>query len=106
VTFVETDVDDRIKQLQRAGIEPKSVVRGEQVSLAIITDLDGNQVVFAQGEGEKDRTVNGEAAAPEEGRCVQSGEIAVSACLDRTILLSQPLSVSFTGRLSSQPTWP
>ena len=46
MTFVETDVDDRIKQLQRAGIEPKSVVRGEQVSLAIITDLDGNQVVM------------------------------------------------------------
>jgi hypothetical protein len=36
VTFVETDVDARIKQLQRVGIEPKSVVRGEQVSLAII----------------------------------------------------------------------
>jgi hypothetical protein len=42
VTFVETDVDDRIKQLQRAGIEPKSSMRGEQV-----TDPDGNQIVFA-----------------------------------------------------------
>jgi hypothetical protein len=63
VTFVETDVDDRIKQLQRAGIEPKSVVRGEQVSLAIITDPDGNQIVFAHGKGEKHRAVNGEATA-------------------------------------------
>jgi predicted enzyme related to lactoylglutathione lyase len=63
VTFVETDVDDRIKQLQRAGIEPKSVVRGEQVSVAIITDPDGNQIVFAHGNGEKHRAVNGEATA-------------------------------------------
>ena len=42
VTFAETGVDDRIKQLQRAGIEPKSSMRGEQV-----TDPDGNQIVFA-----------------------------------------------------------
>jgi hypothetical protein len=64
VTFVETDVDDRIKQLQRAGIEPKSVMRGDQVSVVIITDLDGNQMVFAQGKGENHRAVDGEATAP------------------------------------------
>jgi catechol 2,3-dioxygenase-like lactoylglutathione lyase family enzyme len=61
VTFVETDVDDRIKQLQTAGIAPKSAMRDEQVSLVIITDPDGNQIVFAQGKGEKHRAVNGEA---------------------------------------------
>ena len=59
VTFVETDLDDRIKQLKKAGIEPKSVSRGEQVSVVIITDPDGNQVVFAQGRGERHRAVVG-----------------------------------------------
>jgi hypothetical protein len=60
VTFVETDLDDRIKQLKNAGIEPKSVIsRGEQVSVVIITDPDGNQVVFAQGRGERHRAVVG-----------------------------------------------
>ena len=33
VTLVETDVDVRIKQLEREGVEPKSVLRGDQVSL-------------------------------------------------------------------------
>ena len=59
VTLVETDLDDRIKQLKKAGIEPKSVSRGEQVSVVIITDPDGNQVVFAQGRGERHRAVVG-----------------------------------------------
>src|SRR6476620_12330056 len=57
VTFVETDFDNRIKQLKKAGIEPKSVMRGEQVSVVIIPDLDGNQVIFAQGKGEKHRAL-------------------------------------------------
>jgi len=59
VTLVETDLDDRINKLKKAGIEPKSVMRGGQVSVAIITDPDGNQVVFAQGRGEKHRAVIG-----------------------------------------------
>jgi hypothetical protein len=53
VTLVETDLDDRIKQLKKAGIEPKSVMRGEHVSVVMITDPAGNQVVFAHGMGEK-----------------------------------------------------
>jgi hypothetical protein len=53
VTFVETD----ITKLKKAGIEPKSVTRGEQVSVVIITDSDGNQVVFTQGKGETHRAV-------------------------------------------------
>jgi hypothetical protein len=59
ITFVETDLDDRIKQLKKAGVEPKSVMRGERVSVVIVSDPDGNQVVFAQGEGEKHRAVIG-----------------------------------------------
>lgn len=59
VTLVETDLDDRIKQLKKAGIEPKSVMRGEQVSVVIVTDPDGNQVVFAQGRDERHRAVVG-----------------------------------------------
>ena len=58
VTLVETDLDDRIKKLKKAGIEPKSIMRGEQVGVVIITQPDGNQVVFAQGKGEKHRAVN------------------------------------------------
>jgi hypothetical protein len=57
VTMVETDIEDRIKQLKKAGIEPKSVMRGDQVSVAIISDPDGNQIVFAQGKDEKHRAV-------------------------------------------------
>jgi hypothetical protein len=57
VTMVETDIEDRIKQLKKAGIEPKSVMRGDQVSVATITDPDGNHIVFAQGKGEKHRAV-------------------------------------------------
>ena len=57
VTMVETDIEDRIQQLKKAGIEPKSVMRGDQVSVAIITDPDGNQIVFAQGKRHKHRAV-------------------------------------------------
>ena len=31
----------RAKQLKKAGIEPKSVMRGEQVSVVIVSDPDG-----------------------------------------------------------------
>lgn len=58
VTFVETDFEGRIKQLRKASIEPKSVLRGEHINVAIITDPDGNQIVFAQGNGEKHRAVS------------------------------------------------
>ena len=58
VTLVETDLDDRINQLKKAGIEPKSVMRREQVSVVIVTDPDGNQVVSVA------------AASPTRGRPV------------------------------------
>jgi hypothetical protein len=50
VTFVETNFEDRLKVLQKSGVEPKSVMRGDRVSVIIITDPDGNQIVFAQGK--------------------------------------------------------
>jgi hypothetical protein len=53
ITLVDTNIEDRITQLRKCGIDPKSVKRGHEVSVAIITDPDGNQVVFAQGKSEK-----------------------------------------------------
>lgn len=53
ITLVETDIEHRAKTLRKSGIEPKSVTMGELVSLVIITDPDGNRVVFAQGKDEK-----------------------------------------------------
>src|SRR6478735_2107097 len=48
LTLVETDIDGRLKQLKQAGIEPRLVSRGEKVSVVMISDPDGNQIVFAQ----------------------------------------------------------
>lgn len=50
LTLVETDIDGRLKQLKQAGIEPRLVSRGEKVSVVMISDPDGNQIVFAQGK--------------------------------------------------------
>ena len=55
ITLVETDIDDRMAMLIRAGIKPKSFVKGDYVSVVTISDPDGNQVVFAQGKDEKHR---------------------------------------------------
>jgi hypothetical protein len=52
VTLVETDLDERMTMLIKAGIKPKSFVQGEAVSVIIISDPDGNQIVFAQGKDE------------------------------------------------------
>jgi predicted enzyme related to lactoylglutathione lyase len=56
VTLVETDIDERMSMLTRAGIKPRSFVQGEAVSVVIIVDPDGNQVVFAQGKDENHRS--------------------------------------------------
>lgn len=58
VTFVESDFESRLRTLKKSGIEPKSITRGENVSVIIITDPDGNQIVFAQGKGENHRAVS------------------------------------------------
>jgi predicted enzyme related to lactoylglutathione lyase len=50
VTLVETDMGERMSMLTKAGIKPKSFVQGDAVSVVIIADPDGNQVVFAQGK--------------------------------------------------------
>ena|SRR5688572_30657377 len=55
ITLVETDIDDRMAMLIKAGIKPRSFVKGDHVNVLTITDPDGNQVVFAQGKGEKHR---------------------------------------------------
>jgi predicted enzyme related to lactoylglutathione lyase len=52
ITLVETDIEERLKILTKSGIQARSVTRGEKVSVVIITDPDGNQVVFAQGKDE------------------------------------------------------
>jgi catechol 2,3-dioxygenase-like lactoylglutathione lyase family enzyme len=52
ITLVETDIDERLKILTKSGIQARSVSRGEKVSIIIITDPDGNQIVFAQGKDE------------------------------------------------------
>ena len=55
ITLVETDIDDRMTMLIRAGIKPRSFVKGDYVNVVTISDPDGNQVVFAQGKDEKHR---------------------------------------------------
>jgi hypothetical protein len=56
VTLVETNMDERMKILAKAGIKPKSFVNGELISVITVADPDGNQVVFAQGKDEKHRS--------------------------------------------------
>ena len=56
VTLVETDMDERLNTLLQAGIKPTSFVQGEAVSVVIIDDPDGNQIVFAQGKDDNHRS--------------------------------------------------
>ena len=41
----------------KAGIQPKTFVKGDYVNIVTVSDPDGNQVVFAQGKDEKHRAV-------------------------------------------------
>ena len=43
----------------KPALKAKSVMRGEHVGVVIISDPDGNQVVFVQGNGERHRAVAG-----------------------------------------------
>jgi hypothetical protein len=56
VTLVETDMTERMNMLTKAGIKPKSFINGDAVSIVIISDPDGNQIVFAQGKDENHRS--------------------------------------------------
>jgi len=58
VTLVESNVAERIASLEKLGIKVVARTESEQISLAIIRDPDGNQIVFAQGRGEKHRAVS------------------------------------------------
>ena len=49
VTLVESDLDARLADLARKGIELLSSSSTEQGRIAIVRDPDGNLVVFAQG---------------------------------------------------------
>ena len=68
VTLVETDVKSRIKDLEANSIEIVSKTDSDVIKLAIIKDPDGNQIVFAQGKGEKHKAVSTEVEEPEFGR--------------------------------------
>ena len=57
VTLVETDVEERIADLEAKGIPISSAIRSESVAIAIIVDPDGNQIVFAQGKNPSHRAV-------------------------------------------------
>jgi hypothetical protein len=56
ITLVDTDIDERIDMLAKAGIKPKSFVKSDFINIVTITDPDGNQVVFAQGKDENHRS--------------------------------------------------
>lgn len=58
VTLVETDMAGRIKDLEDKGIEIVSKTNSEQIKIAIVKDPDGNQIVFAQGQGETHKAVS------------------------------------------------
>jgi len=57
ITLVETDIEERLKILTKASITPKNVMKGQGVSVIIISDPDGNQIVFAQGGDENHGSV-------------------------------------------------
>ena len=59
LTLVETDLDDRINKLKKAGTESQIGHAGGARRRRHNHDPDGNQVVFAQGKGEKHRAVIG-----------------------------------------------
>jgi hypothetical protein len=56
-TFVEDQIAGRADALAEAGIAIVSRSSGEGISLVIVNDPDGNQIVFAQGSDEKHRAV-------------------------------------------------
>ena len=68
VTLVETDVRALIKDLEGKNVEIVSQTDTDTIKLAIIKDPDGNQVVFAEGKGEKHKAASTELGEPEFGR--------------------------------------
>ncbi len=48
VTLIDTDIDARIGDLTKQDIEIRSTATTENSRVAMITDPDGNQIMFAQ----------------------------------------------------------
>jgi glyoxylase I family protein len=57
ITLVEDDFQGRLEELNRLKLQILSVVQSEKVRVCIIHDLDGNQIVFAQGFEDSHRAV-------------------------------------------------
>ena len=53
VTLVERDLDERLTDLHAKTIDIRSTNEAESVRTAIVDDLDGNQLVFAQSVGNR-----------------------------------------------------
>jgi hypothetical protein len=49
VTFAESDLSGRLETLRDLGVKIGPTTDGDLVKTAIVNDLDGNQLVFAQG---------------------------------------------------------
>jgi catechol 2,3-dioxygenase-like lactoylglutathione lyase family enzyme len=50
VTLAESDLRARLRDLEKKGIRIGPTSEGDKVSTAIVTDPDGNRIVFAQGK--------------------------------------------------------
>ena len=57
VTLVEDDFGKRLKDLRAARYDIKKLVNSDSIKVAIIEDPDGNEVVFAQGQGVRHKAV-------------------------------------------------
>lgn len=52
VTLVDTDIDERIDELKKQGINIRSTSNSDIARICIIADPDGNQIVFAQSNNQ------------------------------------------------------
>ncbi|HEY4202225.1 MAG TPA: VOC family protein [Devosiaceae bacterium] len=58
VTFAENDLTRRLRDLESKGIRVGPITDSDVIKTAIITDPDGNQIVFAQGMDENHRSTH------------------------------------------------
>ena len=57
VTLVEDDFGKRLEDLRAARYDIKKLDNSDSIKVAIIEDPDGNEVVFAQGQGVRHKAV-------------------------------------------------
>jgi predicted enzyme related to lactoylglutathione lyase len=55
VTLVESNLDERLKDLKAKGIAIGPTTSSDFVKTAIVSDLDGNQIVFAEARSDANR---------------------------------------------------